>query len=72
MFMQSLCVISCVKVLLLKHSPKCEARRTPEEVSMGLAELWAVMEQCIERGSLGRDQQNKRDLALKEWHLPTF
>eukprot|EP00435_Cladocopium_sp_Y103_P056845 s1529_g19.t1 len=27
-----------------------EARRSPEEVAVGLAELWAVMEQCIQRG----------------------
>ncbi|CAK9096042.1 unnamed protein product [Durusdinium trenchii] len=27
-----------------------EARRSPEEVSLGLGELWAVMEQCIQRG----------------------
>lgn len=43
-------------VLDLTQPVKCllllEARRRPEDVSMGLAELWAVMEQCIERGSL--------------------
>eukprot|EP00438_Fugacium_kawagutii_P011286 Skav202836 [mRNA] locus=scaffold746:43103:53188:+ [translate_table: standard] len=32
------------------------ARRTPEEVSMGLAELWAVMEQCVDRGHLRPSQ----------------